>query len=533
MDKIITFLTAGLMACLMTACIGQEVREQEAGGRQETGKPEGRIPSLVYEVFVQSFCDSDGDGIGDLNGLRQKLGYIQDLGADAIWLMPVSPSPSYHKYDVTDYRAIHPDYGTLEDFRALVSEAHSRNIMILPDLVLNHSSELHPWFVEAKNGPDNPYRSWYVWDDPDSVAREIALRAKHFDTDHLHQWHSLEGEAAYYYGFFWKGMPDLNYAHPPVREAAYAIGRYWLDTIGVDGFRLDGAKYIYREHRMAETRQFWEEFKAEMQKVKPDVYLVGEVWANSDVTASFLDGLSAVFNFELSFAIQKALKAEYDSVGIATLCRRIQEAYSEVNPGFSDAIFLTNHDQNRIRTVAGGDLRKARLAASILLTLPGTVYLYYGEEIGMLGQKPDEEIREPFLWELKPQDDCRTSWREPVHNTDATISPLSQQLEDPNSLYSHYRKWIRFRKAHPVLGAGRIRDMESSDPEVLQYVVRDEQEDLLVVHNLSGKEQTIMLPPGGGRGKKEFRKILLKSAEGAGLKGDQVRLPAYGSVVVK
>ena len=171
---------------------------------------------VTYEIFVQSFADSDGDGIGDINGMTGKLDYLLDLGIGAVWLMPISPSPSYHKYDVTDYKGIHPDYGTMDDFKKFVEEAHEKNIKVIIDLVVNHTASGHPWFIEASSSPENPYRDYYVWADKDSIADQLAKKEISQDSDNITQWHAVNGDTTkeHYYGFFWGGMPDLNFDNP-------------------------------------------------------------------------------------------------------------------------------------------------------------------------------------------------------------------------------------------------------------------------------------------------------------------------------
>ena len=211
---------------------------------------------IVYEVYIQSFCDSNGDGIGDLPGLISKLDYIQDLGANTIWMMPLHPSPSYHKYDVIDYYSIDPTFGTMADMDLLIAEATKRKMKIILDLVINHTSSEHPWFIASRSSPDSPYRDYYVWKDFDSVKDEIHKKTTTFDSDNLTQWHEWEGQEDRYYGFFWKGMPDLNFDYAPVREEIYKIGKFWIDK-GVDGFRLDAAKHIYPDDRFNDTRSFW------------------------------------------------------------------------------------------------------------------------------------------------------------------------------------------------------------------------------------------------------------------------------------
>jgi alpha-amylase len=466
--------------------------------------PEG----VAYEIFVQSFYDSDNDSIGDIPGMTEKLEYLDDLGVDAVWLMPIMPSPSYHKYDVVDYYDIHPDYGTMDDFKEFLKKAHDRNIKVIIDLVINHTASSHPWFINASSGKDAKYRDYYVWADKDSVAQQIAKKETSFDSDNITQWHAVNGDetAEHYYGFFWGGMPDLNFDNPEVRKEVYEMGRYWLEEIGVDGFRLDAAKHIFPDDRAVDNHAFWKEFKAEMEKIDPDVYLVGEIWANAETTAPYAAGFTAFFNFDLAFSILESVKkGEVVTTSISghgwdvnegSFIEKLitnREVYHSINPDYQDAIFLTNHDQNRVMSVLEGDVNKAKVAAAILMTLPGTPYIYYGEEIGMMGKKPDERIREPFLWR-EGEDPGRPLWIKPEYNTADQIKSLAEQRKDENSLYHHYKELIAFRKNLPALTFGELVAVDLEDKNVLAYKRQFQDDKLLIIHNLSKEPATLTLP---------------------------------------
>lgn len=489
-----------LLALLYTACTQNEAQDQSS----QEAWPEGAV---AYEIFVQSFADADGDSIGDFEGLTAKLDYIKDLGADAIWLMPIMESPSYHKYDVTDYKSVHPDYGTMEEFKNMVKEAHNRDIKVIVDFIINHTSSEHPWFQNAKQGPDAEYRDYYVWADRDSVAEQIAKKTTSFDSDNITQWHAVDGDttAEHYYGFFYGGMPDLNYDNPEVRKEIYDIGRFWLEEVGVDGFRMDAAKHIFPDDRPQDNHAFWAEFKKEMEKVKPDVYIVGEVWADTETQLPYIKGFTSLFNFDLGYSILETIQtgkpATYSVSGeelnvdsTRTFIDMIisnNEQYETRNPDYVDAIFLSNHDQNRVMSVLDNDEDKAKLAASILLTLPGTPYLYYGEEIGMKGMKPDPNIREPFLWKPKPEDELRALWMEPKYTTDSTVTPLSIQKQNDNSIFNHYKALITTRKENVALSLGELLTYDLKNQQLLSYLRAHEGEKLLVVHNLSNTDQKI------------------------------------------
>lgn len=486
-------------------------------------------PKICYEIFIRSFADSNGDGIGDINGITTKLDYLKNLGVDAVWITPISKSPSYHKYDVTDYKSIDPECGTIEDYKRLIAEAHKRNILIIKDLVVNHTSSQHPWFQEASKGKDNPYRDYYVWMTPKKIdSLGIARREADGGSWELNPWHFVRpDDDEKYYGLFWGGMPDLNFDNPKVRQEIFEIGQYWLKEVGVDGFRLDAAKHIYPEWEAEKCHQFWAEFKAQMQSAKPNVMLVGEVWAKADIVAPYFKSLNSNFNIDLAHGIHKAVGEGKDDGLIKKLIANY-EVFKKSNPDFIDATIIDNHDQNRIASILNGEIAKTKAAANLLLTLPGQPYIYYGEELGMLGTKPDENIREAFLWDTKPNDKIRTNWlKGKLFSTDETIKPLSIQSKDVNSVYNHYKTLIALRKSQPALWQIQNPNIEAveTQKEVIAFIRPHQTGDLLVVHNISPVEQVITLP-------KKFQKVIYKT-EPYRLNGEFLVVKPYSMVVMK
>ncbi|WP_181305483.1 alpha-amylase family glycosyl hydrolase [Rufibacter sp. XAAS-G3-1] len=482
---------------------------------------------ITYEIFVQSFADSNGDGIGDIKGMTSKLDYLKNLGVGAVWLMPINPSPSYHKYDVTDYYGIHPDYGTMADFREFINQAHQRNIKVVMDMVLNHSSSQHPWFKDAVKNENSPYRDYYVWTHKNDPQTQKEGRPTGADSDNTRHWHKVEGSDYLYYGYFYDGMPDLNFDSPKLREEVFKIGRFWFSEIGVDGFRLDAARHIFPDERPFDNHQWWVYFRSEMLKANKDVYLVGEVWAPADIVAPYLKGLPALFNFEMSWVIPQAVtEGRGDSLAIKHA--KITNFYQSVNPDFIDATILSNHDQNRIMSTLNNDVNKAKMAASLLLTLPGSPYLYYGEEIGMTGKKPDEQIREPFLWDSKAKDKNRTTWLKPVYTTEATVAPLAAQQKDKNSIYTHYKTMISLRNQSKALTYGKLEPVAFENKAVSAFTRVHEDESLLVLHNLSGTDITVRLP----ENLNGYDKLFFKTKQ-AKLNKASLTLPAYSTAVLK
>jgi glycosidase len=480
---------------------------------------------VTYEIFVQSFSDSNGDGIGDFNGVTEKLDYIKELGANAIWFMPIMPSPTYHKYDVTDYKAVHPDYGTMADFKRLLDEAHKRDIKVVIDMIINHTGTDHPWFQASKSGRENAFRDYYVWAQKDTIASYLNKKTVTLDSDNIRQWHDPGQGQDYYYGFFWGGMPDLNFDSPEVRKEIVSIGRFWLEEVGVDGFRLDAAKHIFPDDRPLDNHAFWKEFRQEMEAIKPDVYLVGEVYDRKEIVAPYLPGLPALFNFDFHYTLIEALNTENGQV-LYQKQKDVLDFYQGITTDFIDATFSSNHDQPRLLNDLKQDPAKYKQALAILMTLPGAPYLYYGEEIGMLGLKPDEQIREPFLWDAKEKDTRRARWIEPKYSTDASVTPLAQQRVDGSSYFNHYKKVIALRQSNPALAIGSLESVKQIYPKsVMAFVRRSADQEVLVLHHLGKESLELPIPEGFGSS--------IYASEGVTVKKGIMYLPANSSLVLK
>ncbi|MEQ6121218.1 alpha-amylase family glycosyl hydrolase [Reichenbachiella sp. MALMAid0571] len=459
-------------------------------------KSRERHHEITYQVFVQSFADSNGDGIGDISGLTAKLDYLVDLGIEAIWLMPVHKSPSYHKYDVVDYKSVHPDYGTLEDFQAFLQKAHVLGIKVIIDFIINHTSTQHPWFIESSKGTDNPYRNYYIWRKKSDIEDEIYKKKISKDSDNLTQWHTSTGNDEMYYGFFWGGMPDLNHDNHKVFDEIVEIGRFWLENIGVDGFRLDAAKHIFGDGREKDNHKFWEKFRSVMQSIKPDVYIVGEVWDDVKAVVPYAKGIPSLFNFDLSVSIFDTLMKgdtlvdSKTSLFIKTLIAN-QSLFTKVNSTYVDAIFLSNHDQKRTASVLKNRKNKIKQAVIMLFTLPGRPYIYYGEELGMLGDKPDEYIREPFSWGNDSK--FQTSWMTPKYNKNAKRVSVENQLSNPYSILNFYKNLIKLRKQTPVLYFGDLKEVKSGNNSVLGYIRSWEGQSVLILHNVGNLTEEFSL----------------------------------------
>jgi len=437
--------------------------------------------AVFYEVFVRSFQDSDGDGIGDLRGLIERLDYLNDgdlstaddLGVTALWLMPICESPSYHGYDVTDYYDVESDYGTLNDLRQLLDEAHARGIRVIIDLVLNHTSSSHPWF-QASRGPASMYRDWYIWSDTlPSYTGPWGQRVWHF------------GGVGFYYGLFWSEMPDLNYRNPAVSVQMFDVVRFWLDEVGVDGFRLDAIRHLIENGEQQENTvatHFWlKGLSAVAKGWNHDALLMGEVWDSPAAIVSYLDHeMDLCFEFSLAGAILSGVRDGKRSE-IEDALQTIQQTYPEGQYG----TFLSNHDQERVMSQLKGNEAKAKLAASILLTLPGTPFVYYGEEIGMMGTKPDELIRTPMQWSAEQDRGFTTGIPWQSYSNPQSGNTVEVQSNQNDSLLSIYRALIRTRQANRVLQAGKLILVDVGHPSILSYLRVQDDSLVWVLHNLS------------------------------------------------
>lgn len=468
----------------------------------EPGWWRGRV---FYEIFVRSFADSTSgplanDGIGDLQGLIEKLDYLNDgnpatdsdLGISAIWLMPISPSPSYHGYDVTDYYGINPQYGTIEDFRRFLEEAHRRGIRVITDLVLNHSSSQHPAFKAALRG-DPTYRDWYIFVPPDQVPQTRGPWGQQV-------WQEMGRQ--HYFGIFWSGMPDLNYRNPAVTAEAYRIADFWLDDVGVDGFRLDAVRHLIEDGDVMsdtpETVAWLQGFRQHVRTISPGAITVGEVWTNTETVSEYVhaDAFDLAFEFDLAGGILDAAKSGTRDKLAYTL-ENVAASY----PDGRYATFITNHDQNRIASELREDPRRLRLAATLLLTVPGVPFLYYGEEIGQVGAKPDEMIRNPMPW-TGGANGGFTAAAEPWEALQPGYERrnVAAQEADPGSLLSHYRRLIRLRQSEPALAKGAVRLLDTGRDDVLAFERSHEDRRLTVIANLAADEIRNFRLPGSNGG---------------------------------
>ena len=438
--------------------------------------------SVFYEIFVRSFYDSDGDGNGDFNGLIEKLDYLNDgdpattsdLGISGIWLMPIFPAASYHGYDVTDYMTVNPDYGTLDDFKNFLEQAHLRGIRVIIDWPLNHTSVDHPWFQGALK-PGDPYRDWYIWSD---------TKPEYAGPWGQSVWQ--EGpQGGYYYHVFWEGMPDLNYNNPEVVAVMNDVMRFWIEEVGVDGFRLDGARYIIEEgEKQAETEStqaYFNQLTQGCKALNPECLMLGEVWTSNFAVAGYVkDGdLDMAFDFELAGAYMSSTAA-----GDAMRVNDQLKFTLKLFPANQYAPFLTNHDQVRVMTELNGNLAKAKNAATLLLTGPGVPFIYYGEEIGMTGGGKDEYKRTPMQWSAEANAGFTTGTPWIEVNADYPTVNVAAEAQSVDSLLNYYIELIHLRNTHPSLLQGDTYPVSATSSSVYSLLRMRGAEVVLVVINL-------------------------------------------------
>ncbi len=490
--------------------------------------------AVVYQVHVRTFQDSNADGIGDFPGLTQKLDYLQELGTTALWLMPFFPSPLRDDgYDIADYRSVHPSYGTLDDFKKFLTGAHERGIRVIIELVLNHTSDQHPWFQESRTSRDNPKRDWYVWSETDN--RYKGTRIIFLDTE-MSNWAWDPISKAYYWHRFFGHQPDLNYDNPAVREEMWQVMKLWLE-MGVDGFRLDAVPYLVEREgtnceNLPETHMILKDLRRRLDQEFPGRMLLAEAnqWP-ADLRPYFGDGdeFHMAFHFPLMPRMFMGLKLE-DRKPITEILQQTPEIPSSCQW----CLFLRNHDEltlemvtdmerdymydvyahskgmrlnlgirRRLAPLLDNDRRRIELMNGMLMSLPGTPILYYGDEIGMgdniyLGDR--NGVRTPMQWSggwnagfssADPESLYSPVISNPVYGYQA-VNVLSQKRSE-QSLLSWMQHIIRVRRSTQVFGAGSIEFLYPANHRVLAYIRKLGNEVVLVVNNLSNAAQAVEL----------------------------------------
>ncbi|MGA2003951.1 MAG: maltose alpha-D-glucosyltransferase [Terriglobales bacterium] len=499
-----------------------------------TREPGWYKEAIIYQIHVRTFFDSNGDGIGDFQGLAQKLDYVQELGVNAIWLMPFFPSPLRDDgYDISDYRSVHPRYGTLEDFKAFLSGAHDRGLRVIIELVANHTSDQHPWFQQSRSSQDNPKRDWYVWSDTDNKYR--GTRIIFLDTE-MSNWAWDPISKSYYWHRFFSHQPDLNFDNPAVREEMWNIMKFWLE-LGVDGFRLDAVPYLIEREgtsceNLPETHDIIRDLRKKVDEQFPGTMLLAEAnqWP-ADLRPYFGNGdeFHMAFHFPLMPRMFMGLRLE-DRKPITEILQQTPE----IPPSCQWCLFLRNHDEltlemvsdierdymydiyasdrtmrlnlgirRRLAPLLDNDRRRIELMNGMLMSLPGTPIIYYGDEIGMgdnihLGDR--NGVRTPMQWSgasnggfsgADPESLYSPPIINPVYGYQA-VNVLSQNRFE-HSLLSWMKRIMRVRRSSPVFGSGSIEFLYPANHRVLAYIRQLGKETVLVVNNLSSAAQAVEL----------------------------------------
>jgi len=412
-----------------------------------------------YEIFVGSYYDSDGDGIGDLNGITEKLDYIADLGCNGIWLTPMMAAPSYHKYDTTDYYLVDPSFGTNEDFECLAQECHDRKINIIIDLVINHSSSEHQWFKTATDY----LRKLPVETEP-NLDECPFVDYYHFSREQIDStYREVSGSDWYYEAVFDYSQPDLNLANEELKAELKNVAKYWID-LGVDGFRMDAVMH-YDEKSLEFNTAFLNEYYEYCKTLNSDFYMVSEVWSAEKTIADYYSSNTpSFFNFDVADAEGKLIKAGRGNLSaekFVNACLDYQETYSAMKPDYIDAPFITNHDMGRVANAVMSDETTLKMAAGLLMTMQGSPFVYYGEEIGMKSKgKKDENKRLHMNWSTTQTEGICNDPQNADKDIEQSLPPVDEQLEDESSLLNFYKEALRIRNENPEIARGTLSVVE-------------------------------------------------------------------------
>lgn len=493
-----------------------------------------------YEVFVYSFYDGNGDGTGDLKGLTGMLDYINDgdpgttadLGCSGIWLMPIMPSPSYHKYDVTDYYEIDPEYGTMEDFETFMAECDKRGIKVIIDLVINHSSSEHPWFKEACS-----YLAG-LGDGEPSLEECPYVDFYNFSKEQQSGYSQVpESEVWYYESQFSYGMPDFNLYNEQLREEIADIVDFWLAK-GVGGFRLDAVKeYVSGDHEASTEILTW--FTEMVKEKKPDAYLVAEAWTDISAYAGYYDsGIDSMFNFDFADSegiIANVVKGNKAASEYSKALEDIQELFEGHNPVYIDAPFYTNHDMGRSAGYYAGDNSPAqtKIAGALNLFMTGSAFVYYGEELGMKGAGKDENKRAPMYFNEDENAEGMCEGPADMGTVTMKYGSLMEQQKDPYSVYYYYKEAIRLRNAFPAIVKGKVENLAAySDDTLAAFSKTYEDDKLYIFCNISPEERTLQITE-LAEDTPELQSGLYVDENRALLEEDDLTIPGYGIVILK
>lgn len=489
-----------------------------------------------YEIFVYSFCDSDGDQIGDLQGVISKLDYIADMGFNGIWLMPIMPAASYHKYDVKDYLEIDPEYGTMEDFEELAAECDKRGIKLIIDLVLNHTSSEHFWFTEAcdyleslgadeePSAEDCPYYEYYnfVKGNPNSDV-----------------WYQVGSSDYYYEGMFWSGMPDVNFESQGLRREFESVMDFWLEK-GAGGFRLDAVKEFYSgsTSKNVEVLTWVNDY---VKAADPDAYMVGEAWEGLGTYAQYYaSGIDSFFDFEFAGptgVVTKTLtfSGETNSAqAYAKALSRVQKAIREYREDAIDAPFFVNHDMARAAGYMQYDERKVKMAAPLNILMSGSAFVYYGEEIGMTGSGKDENKRAPMYWSADASAEGMTRGPLDMEPQENQFACAEEQMKAEDSIYSFYKDTILLRNQNPEIARGTVARLEEVEDQDIAAISKTyDGKTIYLLYNISETDEKQVTMSAGQYGELEIAGYLSVDGGAVTMKDGVVTMPSYSVVVLR
>ncbi len=485
-----------------------------------------------YEIFVYSFYDSDGDGIGDLNGVIEKLDYIEEMGFNGIWLMPVMSSTTYHKYDVTDYYSVDEEYGTLEDFQNLVDACHERGINIVIDFVINHSSSQNQWFLDACE-----YLRGLSEDEEPDAAECPYVDFYHFSREQeSSSYYAVSGSDWYYEGVFWSEMPDLNLESELLRAEIEDVAKFWID-MGVDGFRMDAALHFEESDTEANTEILgW--LYSYCMSLDPDFYMVSEVWANETTIAEYYGSMTpSMFNFDASSAegvLVKAAGGTSNATKVVNAMLKYQEDFSAENPDYIDAPFLTNHDMVRVANNLRNDENDLKMACGLLMMMNGSPFVYYGEEIGLPSKgKADENKRITMLCSDTDETGMTDGPEDMDVGIESSFPGVEEQLTDGHSLLNYYKRALRLRNENPEIARGTISLVETlCDGDQAAITKTYEGSMIGIVYNTSDEEINVTIT-GTELAEMGIRGYLTLNGEEIVLEDGVLTLPAQSICILK
>lgn len=485
-----------------------------------------------YEIFVYSFYDSDGDCVGDLQGVIEKLDYIEYMGFNGIWLMPIMPSPTYHKYDVTDYCAIDETYGTMEDFEQLIAECHERGINVVIDFVINHSSSQHPWFTQACDY----LRTLQPGEEPDATECPY-VEYYHFSREkELSTYYAVSGTAWYYEGAFWSEMPDLNLQNEAVRKEILDITKFWIDK-GIDGVRMDAVKY-YERSDIEQNNEILNWLYTECLKLNPDFYMVSEVWETLTMFEKYYDSKTpSMFNFDAGQqqgTLIKGGKGFISSSDFIDQLVKYDKHFSTYNSDYIDALFLTNHDMGRVAELCANNEENMKMSAGLMMMMNGNPFVYYGEEIGMNSTSDkDENKRLPMYWSDLVRAGMTNGPEGCNLGIESAFEAADEQLKDGYSLLNYYRHAIRLRNENPEIARGEIKKIDSLCTENYGVMTKTwEGSTIAIVINNKDAEVQITLTE-SEIAEMEIRGYLTLQGEEITLKDGVLTMPAKSICILK